>query len=103
MNQSEFLAWPAEVWVCVAVGRCSVSRPARVADADMCHRQWMLGDVVLEIDQFSGLFAGFELPIGNNGDSSRVITAVFEATKPTDQNIYGCLWPNVANDSTHRF
>ena len=47
------------------------------------------------------LLAGGQLAVLEDGDTGGVVAAIFEATKPLDEDGGGLLFPDVADDAAH--
>ena len=75
--------------------------PAGVADGRSRFRQRVGLDGGRQVRDLARFLAGVEFTTGNDGDASRVVAAVFESTKPVDDDLPPVAASEVSNDSTH--
>src|SRR5262249_62266351 len=88
------------VWMRVLLGRASVRRPARVADAVLAV-DGIGRDDLLELRQFAGAAAQLDRPVAHDRDAGRVVPPVLEAPEAVDEDGHELFGSDVADDSAH--
>ncbi len=85
----------------IFLGGAAVRGPARVSDAvDAFERSD--ADRLFEIAQFSRRAADFQLAVvAHDGDAGGVVSAVFEAPEPVQDQRHNALRADIADDSAH--
>src|SRR5207237_4331886 len=89
------------VRVRVTLGRGTMRRPTRVADAAAAV-QWRLGQKVPQAPDASRQLAGLDPTSVQDRDSGGVVAAIFEPAQALHQNRCRFPRPDVPDDSTHR-
>ena len=88
------------VRVRVGVGRRTVGRPARVADADVC-LYGILHQRALEVHDLARAAADLEPAAVEDGETGRVVPAVFEPLETLDQKWRGVFLTHITDDPAH--
>ena len=89
------------VRVCILFGHVAVSRPTRVADAQLpLHR--LVRQHAHQPTQFAHTPANIEHTRVVDRNAGRVITAVFETSQPVHNNGSRIPWTHVSYNPTHR-
>ena len=85
----------------IFLGGAAVRGPARVADAvDAVERSD--ANRFFEIAQLARGAANFQLAvIADDGDSGRVVAAIFEAAQAVENQRHNALWADITDDSAH--
>lgn len=90
-----------EMRVGIGIGGSAVGGPTGVPDPCGPGRKGLLHQRLLQIDELPGLLHGGKPAVRENGDARGVVTPVFEALEPRDDNIKRGLPTDVTDDSTH--
>src|SRR5580704_5955417 len=85
----------------ILLGRPSVSSPTRMTQAvDAINR--IVANGLLEIWQFAGGAANLHMAVlADHGDACGVVSAVFQASQPVQDQGYNFLRANVSDDAAH--
>src|SRR5262245_52548825 len=84
----------------IFLSRPSMRRPSRVPDAEL-PRNGVFAQQVFQVFQFSRTAAHRKVAILHNGDSSRVVSTIFERFQSAHDDGRRVARANVTEDSTH--
>ena len=84
----------------VLFGRPAVRGPARVADAVDAFERLRV-DRLLEVDELARASAALDLPVADDGDARRVVTAIFKPPQSVDEDGHDFLRAEISDDSAH--
>jgi hypothetical protein len=85
----------------VVVGGTTMRGPAGVPDAGRGLRQRILSDQSFQIREFPRLLAHLEPAVADDGNTGRVVSAVFESAQARDHYFEGLLLAHIAHDPAH--
>ena len=86
----------------VLFSRPAVRGPARVADAVDAFERLRV-DRLLEVHELARASAALDLPVADDGDARRVVTAIFEPPQSVDEDGHNFLRAEITDDSAHTF
>ena len=86
--------------MCVELGDATMGRPAGMADTDRTGGR-VIPDDLLQVLQFAHGFTDHQLPVVDDGDSRRIIAAIFQTFQPLDQNRDRIVPADIADNSAH--
>jgi hypothetical protein len=96
------LAIAAEMRVRVGVGHPAVGGPTRMADAGRAGKM-VFRDLLGEIVHPADLFDDVEVAVLLDGESGRIVAAVFQALQSLEQDGSRLLFTHIADDAAHIF
>src|SRR5687767_7614146 len=94
------LASAVLVRMSVLFGRTPMRGPSRVADAVNPFERLRV-DGVLEVDELARAPSPLNLSVANDGNTCRVVAAVFKPPEPVDEDRHHFFRAEIADDSAH--
>src|SRR5258705_373572 len=85
----------------VLIGRWTVSSPAGMPDADLAENAVFLQEIGETLVDLAFLFVDAQFAAVENGQAGAVVTAVFKAAQPLENDRGGDSFADVSNNSAH--
>ena len=90
----------AVMWMGIAIRRLAVRRPASVGNAVSGLRVLVLA-IVDEVVHLAVSLVYIDLAVAPEGDAGTVVSTVFEAVKPLNENIVNVTVSHISYNSAH--